>query len=364
MSLDGLFVFDSVVHGFDSTEANVASRYGRSLLLANQGFQWAMVPEPYRLEPLRYFQAITPDVLESLLFLENHTDMACYHMVPAFGFLHDFSPMAVGLELKRRHPHRIINYGGVSPLQGQKALDDLDRQVEEWGISGLKLYPVDVVDGEVRVQAFSDRDLLYPIFERCRKLGVKTVAIHKAMPLGAVAMDPFRNSDVDYAAIDFPDLNFEIVHSGFAFLDEASFQVSRFPNVYIGLESTAALAVLHPRKLLRILGEFMIMGGAKKLFWSSGASSPHPRPVLEAFLRLEMPEEMMTGDGYPPLTPEVKADILGLNYARLHGIDVEQAKRAIEGDALSRARAEGLARPWSRLTTPATPDPLALAAAA
>ena len=107
----------------------------------------------------------------------------------------------------------------------------------------------------------------------------------------------------------------------------------------------------------------MIMGGAKKLFWSSGASSPHPRPVLEAFLRLEMPEEMMSGDGYPQLTPEVKADILGLNYARLHGIDVEKAKQAIDGDALSRARAAGLAPPWSRLVTPATPDPLALAAA-
>ena len=59
MSINGMFVFDSVVHGFDSTTGNVASRYGRSLLLANQSFQWAMVPDPYRLEPHRYFQAIT-----------------------------------------------------------------------------------------------------------------------------------------------------------------------------------------------------------------------------------------------------------------------------------------------------------------
>jgi hypothetical protein len=356
-----MFVLDSVVHGFDSTEANVASRFGRSLLLANQAFQWAMVPDPYRLEPLRYFQAITPDVLESILFLESDVDMACYHMVPAFGFLHDFSPMAVGLELKRRHPHRIVNYGGVSPLQGQKALDDLDRQVEEWGIIGLKLYPVDVVDGEVRVQAFSDRNLLYPIFERCLELGVGTVAIHKAMPLGAVAMDPFRNGDVDYAAVDFPGLNFEIVHSGFAFLDEAAFQAARFPNVYVGLESTAALAVRHPRKLLRILGEFIAMGAAGKLFFSSGASSPHPRPVIEAFARLEMPEEMIESDGYSPLTDAVKADILGLNFARLHGIDIGRVKDSIADDDLAQQRRGGLVPPWSRLGTPATPDPLALA---
>ncbi|MFO1149929.1 MAG: amidohydrolase family protein [Alsobacter sp.] len=364
MSIGGMFVLDSVVHGFNSTASNVASRYGRSLLLANHAFQWAMVPDPYRLEPRRYFQAVSPDVLESLLFLESDVDMACYHMVPAFGFLHDMSPMSVGLELKRRHPHRVMNYGGVSPLQGRKALDDLDRQVEEWGISGLKLYPIDVVDGEIRVQRFSDRDLLYPVLERCRKHGVKVVAVHKAMPLGSVAMDPFRNSDVDYAAIDFPDLNFEVVHSGFAFLDEAAFQLARFPNVYVGLESTASLAVRHPRKLARILGEFMMMGGAKKLFWSSGASSPHPRPVLEAFARLEMPRDMVEGDGYPPLTDAVKADILGLNFARLHGIDVSAVQAAVADDELSRQRRNGLAAPWSRLPVPDSPDALALEAAA
>ena len=62
VSINGMFVFDSVVHGFDSTTGNVASRYGRSLLLANQSFQWAMVPDPYRLEPRRYFQNIWSQV--------------------------------------------------------------------------------------------------------------------------------------------------------------------------------------------------------------------------------------------------------------------------------------------------------------
>ena len=360
MSVNGLFVFDSVVHGFDSTAANVASRYGRSLLLANHGFQAAMVPEPYRLDPLRYFQAVSADVLESLLFRETEIDAACYHTVPAWGFLHDMSPMSVGLELKRRHPGRIFLYGGISPLQGQRALDQLDQQIEEWGIIGLKLYPVDVVDGELKVLRFDDRKLLYPILERCRERGVKVVAVHKAMPLGSVQMDPFKNGDVDYAAMDFPDINFEIVHSGFAFLDEAAFQVSRFPNVFVGLESTAALAVRHPRKLAGILGQFLMMGAQKKLFWSSGASSPHPRPVLEAFASLEMPIDMTEGDGYPALTDEIKADILGRNYAALHGIDIAALQRMNANDGVSSAREGGLAAPWSLLKTPPTPDPLAL----
>ena len=108
-----------------------------------------------------------------------------------------------------------------------------------------------------------------------------------------------------------------------------------------------------------------MMGGGKKLFWSSGASSPHPRPTLEAFARLEMPADMVDGDGYPPLTDEIKADILGLNYARLHGIDVGAILAANEKDDLTaRRKRDGRSEPWSLLKTPAKPDPLAEAAVA
>jgi len=182
MSINGMFVLDSIVHGFDSTAANVTSRYGKSLLLANFGFQWSMVPDPYRLEPLRYFQPISADVLESILFLESDVDAAVYHTVPAWGFLKDMSPMTVGRELKRRHPDRVFLYGGISPLQGEKALDDLDRQIEEWGIIGLKLYPVDVIDGEVKVLRFDDHKLLYPVLERCRKRGATSCETLRLRP--------------------------------------------------------------------------------------------------------------------------------------------------------------------------------------
>ena len=353
-------VIDSVVHGFDLTAANAIGRYGRGVLLATYGFQWSMVPDPYRVEPLRYFQTVSADVLESLLFQESDVDLAVYHTVPAWGFFHDMSPMSVGLELRRRHPKRVLLYGGISPLQGRKALDDLERQAAEWGVIGLKLYPVDVVEGELRVLRFDDQDLLYPVLEACRRLGIKLVAVHKAMPLGPVQMDPFRNSDVDYAARDFPDLIFEVVHSGLAFLDEAALQVARFDNVYVGLESTAALAVSHPRKFARILGEFLLAGAGRKLFWASGASSPHPRPILEAFARFEMPADLVEGDGYPPLTAALKADILGRNYARVHGLDLAAIGAAIADDEVARRRRQGLAAPWSRLPLPASPDPLAL----
>ena len=62
-------------------------------------------------------------------------------------------------------------YGAVSPLEGAKAIEDLERQVEEWGVKAVKLYPVDYIDGELRPWYMSDEEVLYPILERCRTLG-------------------------------------------------------------------------------------------------------------------------------------------------------------------------------------------------
>lgn len=362
--IDGMFVLDSVVHAFNSTAENALSRYGRSIFIGGHKFQSGMVSGDYRLEPLRYFQPMTADIIEATLFAESQVDFAVYHTIPIWGFIKDWSPASIGAELCRRHPNRMRMYGGVSPLQGKRALDEIDRQVEEYGIIGMKIYPMDIVDGEVRALRFNDQEVMYPVLERCRKLGVKVVAVHKAFPLGPVQMDPFRNGDVDYAAVDFPDLAFEVVHSGMAFLDEAAAQVGRFDNIYVNLESTAALAENFPRKFATILGEFLAAGAQKRIFWSSGSTNPHPRPVLEAFAKMEMPADLMEGYGYPALTPEIKADLLGLNYARLHGLDIDAIKTATADDAVSRQRAGGLAPPWSKLPVPAQPDRIAIEAMA
>lgn len=360
--IDGMFVVDSIVHAFDSRSANAITRYGRAIFESAQRFQWNFTSPPYRIEPERYFQRIGAEALEAALFAESQVDLAVYHTVPIWGFIDDFSPAEIGLELRRRQPERVRIYGGISPLQGQRALDDLDRQVEEWGIIGLKLYPMDVVDGEVRALSFADRDIIYPVLERCRKHGINVIAIHKAFPLGPVEMDPFRVNDVDYSARDFPDLSFELVHSGMAFLEESALQAGRFDNVYVNLETTASLAELHPRRLANVLGAFLAAGAGRKLFWSSGATNSHPRAVSEAFAALEMPQDLIDQHGYPPLTRAIKADIFGRNYARLHGLDLDAIADATTDDAVSRQRAKGLAEPWSKLGWPDEIDPLALKA--
>jgi uncharacterized protein len=62
--------------------------------------------------------------------------------------------------------------------------------VEKHKVDGIKLYPHDMVSGELRSFRMDEADLLYPIFEKVRKHELKTVAIHKAIVMGRYRSSP------------------------------------------------------------------------------------------------------------------------------------------------------------------------------
>jgi len=349
VSVGDILVVDAVVHALDnSPEARNDNRFAQAVVDAEWPWQAALMPEEYVLEKERYNRRFPTEGLISALFEESHVDIACYHSVPMYGIFKNYSPIAVGLEMRRRCPSRVFVYGPISPFYGpQAAIAELERQVEEDRIDGIKLYPWDLIDGEFRSFSLADEKNLYPILQRCQELGIKSVGVHKALPLGLAPMEPYRVGDVDHAARDFPDLAFEVVHAGLAFLDESASQLARYPNVWVNLEITAHYAIKYKRKFAEIMGEFLLAGGEDRLLWATGCSFTHPQPVLDAFLDFEMPPELVEG-GYPELTTEIKRKILGLNFARLHHLDVEELGRAIAGDAIEiEKRANGLKPPWS-----------------
>jgi hypothetical protein len=47
-------------------------------------------------------------------------------------------------------------------------------------------------------------------------------------------------------------------------------------------------------------------------------------------MEMEMPEDLRDGFGYPEITREDRENILGLNFARLLGVDVDAKKHELE----------------------------------
>jgi predicted TIM-barrel fold metal-dependent hydrolase len=339
--LDNHPVIDAVVHPFNFAPSNYANSFGEMFAKMVAGGAAVSAPPAYCLPASAYVRDWSPEEVARVVFLESHTDLAVYHVLPLNAFKDGSCSVEKGLELRRKFPGRFFFYIGVDPLDAG-CLDELDRQYElfEGDVVGVKLYPNSWVTGDIRGWHMNDPRVAYPVFEKAQQLGVNSVAIHKALPLGPAEIVHYRVDDIDRASMDFPDLNFEIVHGGSAFVEETAFQLRRFPNVYVNLESTTILASMRPAVWQRVMAAFINSPlAAQKVLWASGCFVAHPQPALEAFRRFRFGEEFMAEEGVRQITDEDKANILGGNFARLHGIDLAARLEAVSDDAIARERA-------------------------
>ena len=258
---------------------------------------------------------------------------------------------------------RLISHGLFSPDLGSRNMEEMHRQVEKLRVEAWKGYPGQpLADGGVGWW-MDDERVAYPAYEYSRKVGIKTICVHKGLPLPAWDMEHSSPRDVPKAAQDFPDLNFLIYHAGFKSLKDAGPAVAdrfktqtyvpwvsdlcearkknpKLKNVYMELGTTFGMTVITEPLLCAYLlgmmldafGEDHVLWGTDSIWWGS------PQWQIEAFRRFQMPEELIKRFGFKQLTAAVKEKILGLNAARIYGIDVKAKMQAIPKDYVTRLK--------------------------
>jgi hypothetical protein len=60
--------------------------------------------------------------------------------------------------------------------------------------------------------------------------------------------------------------------------------------------------------------------------------------VIDAFKRFQISDELCEKFGYKKITKEDKANIFGLNAAKLYKVDVNAKRKALPADALENAK--------------------------
>ena len=346
MLADGdVFVVDATVHGWSVLPENRAQPYVDHIVKLM--YYWATEQlhprgDPaYRL-PFESFERLVeyqPRLLESVLFGESDIDVALYQGVPLYGLFKDgSSPIWIAEQIRERLPHRMFIYGDVSPWRPD-ATRRIEELVDDSGVIGLKFYPLDLVDGTLHPVRFDDEERMFPLIELARAKGLKVIAIHKAIPLAPTTVDQFHVEDLAPAAKAFPDMTFEIVHGGFAYAREIAALLERYPNITVNLEGAPCYALNFPARFADMLAPLLASGAPDRIFFSTGAPVMHPQPFINTFWRFEMPR------GYPKLTPEIKRGILGENFARQHGWDLESLKRDCDRDEYGLRKKT--AEPWS-----------------
>jgi hypothetical protein len=233
-------------------------------------------------------------------------------------------------------------------------LEEMDRLGQTLKIDSWKAYTVgDPLNGKSKYPWFMDDEkVAFPCWEKAMKSSARTICIHK----GLIPPDyeqSFPNwkyagvDDIGKAAKAFPELNFVIYHSGIRPLldvdaDAAAFEktgqipwvtdLAQIPkkfgvnNVYGELGTVFASTIIsQPRLAAGILGQLIQGMGVDHVIWGSDSIwYGSPQWQIEAFRRLEIPDDMQKKYGFAPLGPAtgaVKNAIIGLNASKVYKVD-------------------------------------------
>ena len=301
------------------------------------------------------------------VFLDSETDIVALSALP--GSSEDSDILTPDVIYKSRSwinevtsSQRVISHGYFSPDLGQQNLEYMHAQTEKLKIDAWKGY-----SGVARAKGkegwrLDDDKLAYPALEYSRKKGIKNICVHKGLPFpGDVKW--WSPMDVTGAAKDFPDLNFLIYHSGFKSLEDAlpaaenEFKTTSYipwvsdicgwkkknpkvNNVYMEMGSTFGMMVSSsPLLAAYVMGMIIDAFGADHVLWGTDSIWwGSPQWQIEAFRRLEMPDQFMKRFDWKPLTADVKRQIFGLNAARVYGIDPEAKRNPMPSDYIEKLR--------------------------
>ncbi|MCB2052402.1 MAG: amidohydrolase [Novosphingobium sp.] len=348
--IDGQVVVDAVVHPWNMSpqNQNPAAMPQVEAVYAAHRLSYDEPNAHYALKPDEFFRDIGFDEIGMAEFAESPVDFAVVHALPNLGF--GLGPITVPEKcavFRDEHPDRVKIYGTVGTPIVASAIDEIKRQADRFAIDGVKLYPAFFYDNIGQGWRLDGEDWATPFLEYCRQAGLHRIAIHKALWLEPAPKEAFEIDDLASPLKRFPDITFEMVHGGTAFLDQSIELMKRHPNLFMTMETTFSYILVKPRVFAKILGRLVTEVGSDRLLFASGNNLAHPAPLLEAFRNYEFPDEYCDEFGLRQLTEKDRANILGLNALKLYGFDAQRQLPRIARDTFAKARTAGPPPPWS-----------------
>lgn len=326
-----IFVIDGHMHFWDASPENWRNEYGEGWIRCFHDFHTSLSPEEY-VWSFEKFCKYGEEALVDDLFFRGYIDMGILNSTYLYEFYKNgFNSHEQNHVVKEKHPERFVLCGSFDPREEEAGLDKLQEMAESYPIQGLKLYTAEWRD-ESKGWRLND-PWAYRHLELCEKLGIKNLHVHKGPTVYPLSRDAFDVHDVDYAATDFPSLNFIVEHVGLPRLEDFCWIATQEKNVYAGM--SAAMAFIHPRPryFAEIIANLLFWLGEERILFGSDYAIWHPKWLTEKFMVFELPEDISKEYGVD-LTPETRRRILGENAARLYGIDIAKQRERLSRDEI------------------------------
>lgn len=299
--------YPGVKHWWSSVDGVMRAWAGRDLTNA----EW---PHPIASELIKYMDKANVDVAFCLR----------EPMMDVTGGVVSLSTNGFMLQQIAPYPDRMYLEANVGPIikRGIKHANwELEYLVKERGAKLCKVYqPED--DGPINDKR------LWPFYEKAVELGV-TLTVHTGMSY--VCPQPSRNCEVkqlDDVMLDFPELKLIAYHAGWPQSEELMGLCGKHRNLYMSLSGIIGWYQRAPYRGYHAIGTALQWMPADKIVLGFDLPFDDLPRVVDYIKNLDMPAELQEKWGYTQVTEQDKAKILGLNLAKLAGVEPTKRSKA------------------------------------
>jgi uncharacterized protein len=318
------FVLDGHVHFWDASPANWVKgqeQYAEGWINCFHAYQGLGPPDTHW--PIEKFQKYSEEDFVKDVFEDGYVDVGVF--LPTYlkqWYTEGFNTAERNARMAEKYPDRLIVNGRWDPREGDAGLKELEEDAKRYGLKGVKLYTAEWRNGS---RGWSLKDPESQRFlDKCQELGIVNIHVHKGPTIWPLDKDAFDVSDVDYVATNNPELNFIVEHVGLPRIEDFCFMATQEPNVYAGLAVViGGLMHARPRFFAKVMGELLFWVGEDKMIWASDYAIWEPKWQVEGFVDWNYPADEAYSD-YPALGTDGKKKIMGLNAAKLYGVEVPQ----------------------------------------
>jgi hypothetical protein len=318
---DRYFVVDAHCHFWNASPENWVKgqeQYAKGWIECFHAYMGLGPPETHW--PLEKFMKYSEEDFVKDVFEDAGAD----HVVLQSTYLKSwytegFNTLERNARLVQKHPDKVIVNGRWDPREGEAGLEQLEQDAKNHKLKGAKLYTAEWYNGSRGWRL--DDEMCKPFYAKCKELGINNIHVHKGPTIWPLDKDAFDPRDVDEAATDNPELNFIVEHVGLPRIEDFCFMATQEPNVYAGLAVVlGGLMFARPRFFSKVMGELLFWVGEDKILYGSDYGIWEPKWQIEGLLNWDYPDD--TYSDYPRVTDTARRKILGLNAAKLYGIEV------------------------------------------
>jgi len=334
------FIVDGHLHFWDASPENWVNgqeQYAKGWIECFHAYMGLGPPETHW--PIEKFMKYSEEDFVKDVFQDGGVDVGIFQSTYLKQWYTDgFNTAERNAKMVEKYPDKLILNGRWDPREGEAGLKQLEEDAKRYNLKGVKLYTAEWRDGS-RGWTLADEECK-PFYEKCKELGIKNLHVHKGPTIWPLDKDAFDCADVDHAATDNLELNFIIEHVGLPRIDDFCYIATQEPNVYAGLSVViGGHMYAKPHFFARMMGELLFWVGEDKILFGSDYGIWEPKWQIDGFLDWNYPDEPMYSD-YPEVTDATRRKILGLNAAKLYGIEVPAELQLPGEDPAKREDAE------------------------